>query len=68
MVETAAEQFLMELARTEKLEQNGDCGECPLFMFCSLGGFDECDKAYEAFQEMIYDVGKQADRLLKEKG
>lgn len=67
MVETAAEQFLMELARTESLEPC-DCGECPLFMFCSLGGFEECDKAYEAFQEMIYDVGKQADRALKEKG
>ena len=64
MVETAAEQFLMELARTESLEHT-DCESCPLFLFCDLCGFEECDKAYEAFQDLVYDVGKQADRLLR---
>ena len=64
MVETAAEQFLMELARTESLEPC-DCGQCPLFLFCDLWDFtEECSKAYQAFQDLIYDVGRRADRAL----
>ena len=75
MIETAAEMFLMEFARTARCSNvTDDCCDCPIETFCRMyeesselpydksKGF--CANAYDAFETLVYDVAQRGDKAI----